>query len=304
MIRMAYIDDIKIDDLNKSITLDVRILPTNEFTLVDYPYTKSTQCPSRGALILIYQPNDFKSYYLTTLRDPDVIYDDLNINPTPLLNNKDLLEEGEQIFKAGDPSTSNRSHLLIKKNLINLLVAGDKGSTQFHLDSLNTLIKTNVLGFQSSSIIGIVNETPLSIGNVNDNTPRGINFSYTFGPQLVKSDFIINKDGVKIELNTPTGKGNITLTTTECSITFNNTKITMNMNGKVTIEASQVELNTTNVNINASQINLGKNGKRLLTEDFLTKFNNHTHKTSSGMTTPIEIPVKTSEVATKITMAG
>jgi hypothetical protein len=303
MIRMAYIDDIKKDDLNKSITLDVRILPTNEFTLVDYPYTKSTQCPSRGSFILIYQPNDFKSYYLTTLRDPDVIHDDLNINSTPLLNNKDLLEEGEQIFKAGD-LTSNYSYLLIKKNLISSLVSGDKGSTQFHLDSLNTLIKTNVLGFQSSSIIGIVNETPLSIGNIDDNTPRGINFSYTFGPQIVKSDFIINKDGIKIELNTPTGKGNITLTATDCSITFNNTKITMNMNGKVTIEAPQVELNASSINVSASQINLGKNGKRLLTEDFLEKFNSHTHSISEATALKITLPVEASEVSTKITKAG
>jgi len=295
MIKLAQIIDVVPPDpssTNENLQLRVRIIPTNEFTVVNYPLTKSQKYPSTDSIILIYQPNDYLSYYVTTLRENDVEIGDLELFDTTTLNGKNLLEEDEYAWRAGN-KTTNTSTLILKKAFIDASVSTSLGKSEFNLGATQTLIDSRSIALKGQALIGNFLEMPLSTSTFQNST-GGINFSYKYGTDLVKCDFNIDKSGVNIKVNTPLGSGNINLKTDGCEVTFNNSKITINGLGEVTIDAQSIKM--------------GKNVKKLLTEDFVDKFNNHTHNvvTSPKGMTAVQImpPVTLTQVTTNITEAG
>jgi len=291
MIKLAQIIDVVPPDpssTNENLQLRVRIIPTDEFTVVNYPLTKSSKYPSTDSIILIYQPNDYLSYYVTTLRENDVEIGDLELFDTTTLNGKNLLEEDEYAWRVGN-KTTNTSTLILKKAFIDASVSTSLGKSKFNLGATQTLIDSRLITLKGQALIGNFLEMPLSTSTFQNST-GGVNFSYTYGTNLVKCDFNIDKSGVNIKVNTPLGSGNINLKTDGCEVTFNNSKITINRLGEVTIDAQSIKM--------------GKNVKKLLTEDFVDKFNNHTHPSSSGPTSPPTTPIVFAEVTTQITQAG
>lgn len=243
--------------------IKVRVIPTNTFTIAYLPLSQFNQFkPPQGSIILIYQPNDFTAFYVTTIRDPEISLDPKDYGL--LTNLSDKLEEGDFNFTSGSNS------IIVKRNSGILLKSG---TSTFSLTPQTGLLNTtNAFLLSSPSII---------IKSLLDPTLAGssqIELSYEVG--VIKSDLLLGINGINIKYNLTGSTIEINLSKMGCTITAGQSSVKINSAGDVVIDGVSVKL--------------GKGLKKLLTEEFLKYFEKHVH-TSSAPGSPTSTPMDSTQ---------
>lgn len=250
----------EMDEANPSFRkIKIKLLPENSLSFAYIPLTENNQfLPKIGSIILIFQPNDFIAYYITTIKDP--LYSFTPHDYALLTDKKYALNEGDFCFKKDD------TMLLIKTS--SALLQSDTSS--FLLSPNYSILSTpGKITLQGSSIDIFSEISQLTIPT------QHIKLSFNI-KNIVNSDLLINSNGVTIKCNFSGKETSIKIDNSGCII----------QNGMSTIKVKMNE-----IEISGKDIKLGKNTKKLLTESFIDFFNNHTH---NGF--PLDIKITNKEM--------
>lgn len=116
--------------------------------------------------------------------------------------------------------------------------------------------------------------------------------------------YYVDSEGFVIDMNTENGQSKITIDKS-AKVTISskdNSNITIDgTEGRINITTdNDVTVNAQNVNINGESIKLGKDAvKRLVTEDIMTLFNNHTHNYHGSPTTTSDVKMTSAHLTKK-----